>query len=228
MVVVGVLIALWASEWAERRQRAADDAVVLRDVHEEVAYNMLVMAGFKGTDRCSAERLAEIRERLETSSGQWPGESDYVAQGEGSIYPMMIRMRGGTPQREQYQRAILSGAIERSPDNGALRELYYSFGLYADAREEFTALQPRLSVLTRPATLDNRQRLALLEVVAQLDWALHSMRQTADFAYNSLPDSFVVDAARVQDQVDDFAELARSERGDCVVDIDARTGEPKA
>jgi len=228
VVVVGVLLALWAQEWVEGRRQATEDAHVMAALKEEVAYNLDVLARFTALDRCTTERMAAVRKLLEADGENWPGSQDPNGQIDGALYPLMIRMPGLSPVTSQFDRAVESGAMERSGQTEFLKPAYKWLDLFADARDAWVKTNWQLSVLTRPGKLSREQRLEFLQLLGLLDGNMITLRQTAAALPQILPAGYINNVEQLQQQFEEgLPELSKG-RENCIVNVDVMTGKPKS
>lgn len=112
VVVIGVLLALWAQEWAEDRAEEKRMNVALDAVHAE-AYENLVLLMFKQTlDQCLIDREILIRDGLRNPNDAWPGITENAMWYDYAGPLKSVPVRGVMPrQGDSFQTAAFRSAL---------------------------------------------------------------------------------------------------------------------
>ena len=171
VVVFGVLIALYAQQWANDRQsrQAAAEAEVR--IREEIYANLVNSVERIALHRCLQQRLGEIAERLNAGTNDWQAFAyDYT---DNDLF--LVRRIYRTPSRswddDAYRGALGNGALDSvSPERRALwSSIYSSFAKSNDLnRQEHERTTGLNSLWLNGAVLPGERR-ELLQLVARLD-----------------------------------------------------------
>lgn len=171
IVVFGVLIALYAQQWANERQSraAAKDAEVR--IREEIYGNVAMSVERIALHRCLRERLGQIAERLNAGSNDWKAFAyDYT---DNDLF--LVRRIYRTPSRsmsdDAYRGALASGALDSVPvDRRAMwSQLYGAFAKMQMVNTQEHERTSGLNSLWLNGDVLPGDRRHLLEVVARLD-----------------------------------------------------------
>lgn len=171
IVVFGVLIALYAQQWASDRQsrRAASDAEAR--IRDEIYANVINSVERISLHQCLQQRLAQIAERLNAGTNDWKTFAyDYT---DNDLF--LVRRVYRTPSRnwsdDAYRGALANGALDSvSPERRALwSSLYRAF-----AKSEMFNVQENdrtsgLNSLWLDGAVLPGDRRELLQLVARLD-----------------------------------------------------------
>lgn len=171
IVVFGVLIALYAQQWASDRQshRAATEAE--ERIRAEIYANAYNDAERVGLHLCLQQRLRTIGERLTSGAGGWR-EFAYDYDDNGLFF---VRRVYRTPSRswidDAYRGALTSGALDSvDPQRRALWSSLYRQNLKSQQlNSEENSLAPNLNSLSLDGVTQPEDRRSLLKQVAGLD-----------------------------------------------------------
>lgn len=224
VVVVGVLLALWAAEWAQDRRQARDDERIMDEVRKEVRYNLSAIALFSAQEACWNERLAELRDLLANSGEDWPGTAMQPVEGEEDyLFANVIRGSHKPILREQFDRALDAGTIERLPEAATMRAGYRLFDMFDQSQWDVSEGMGDLRQIAAPGRLGEDARFALMGALVTMDDRLNKMRYLTGL-YAAIPESYR--------EFTDFEKKAferemaevREQLGACAIDIDVVTG----
>ena len=128
VVVIGVLLALWAAEWADGRREAEEDRRIMAQVREEIRANLIAVSVVKSQEECWFSRVTEIQSALQQGNGQFRLEPQFP---EGSRRPGpfddTIKVWVRPIMRDQFGRAVAAGTLERVEHGPELRQAYFFF-----------------------------------------------------------------------------------------------------
>lgn len=231
VVVVGVLLALWAAEWAQDRRQARDDERIMVEVRKEVRDALSAMATYSVQEACWSERLEELRDQL-SSTNEWEGAAMPTEDDEGNryshernlLFPNVVRGWHGELTRDQFDRALDAGTIERLPEASKLRRAYRIFDLFEESQMSLSADLGEIRVLAFPRSLDSNQRFEMLRRLARMDNYMNYLRYASTTARDHVPAEYseFTDEELIDHQ--QFVVQAREALGECVIEIDLTTG----
>ena len=73
VVVVGVLLALWAAEWANDRGEKRKDAQAIEALRTELVDNLTSIGLWQAMDQCQSDQIVYLRDLLANEGREWPG-----------------------------------------------------------------------------------------------------------------------------------------------------------
>lgn len=176
VVVVGVLIALWLQEWAERRQQrqnlqAAEDAI-----HDEVTETLMSLIWRQAISRCHRERAELLQSQLLKSGPQWPGLHGNALVSEmgtlpGTVAPSVYQRPVDTFTNSAWTSALATGALAPMDRDrfAQLIVLYDQIELMRRTREIEDDGAAKLSPLGYPLLLTPELRAEMLRGVYDID-----------------------------------------------------------
>mgnify|MGYP005992798239 CR=1 FL=1 len=232
IVVVGVLLALWTAEWAQGRRDAREHAETMQRVDAMITRTQAISSARVATSSCLMARLAELDAALKSGAGTWtamPLANVPDAVNANSIYPIVYLANGIDLPIGLFDVAEENGAfasldtVSRSQYDAMRQNVRWIADNWQRGWEQYRwiALLGVDGQLDAAARYDIRQRLAALSVENQVAVvrALSLGRQVKE-AGLSLSDD---DLAVFRKELD----FAREVYGNCVVEVDPTTGEPK-
>ncbi len=171
VVVFGVLIALYAQQWAgdrQSRKEATDAEARIRDEIYRNAYNTAERIALHG---CLQNRLKQIADRVNDGAEDW---KDFAYEySDNDLF--LVRRVYRTPSRswidDAYRGALSSGALDSvAPERRARwSALYRSFAKAQDLNTQESDLAPNLNSLWLDGAVRPEDRRELLQLVAHLD-----------------------------------------------------------
>lgn len=231
-MVVGVLLALWAAEWAQDRAEADRHAKAMDSLHREIRITQAIAARAVMADACILAQSQALKEMLEQDDPMWPGLKVRGSFEDGQLMaaPLIYPVNGYSV--ETYMRARETGALEEYSEEKELayEEIFYIFRTLDQYQAEFDTAISKLRPLSSPRPIDPATRLEMLQHLAAFD----DYRRGHLGQFRSL-----VHHARIvgmQISVNDLEEIEEwlgKDRlvrafGDCVQEIDWATGLPVA
>lgn len=208
VVVVGVLLALWAAEWADDRREATRDEILIEAVRDEVRYNLLVLSIWRAHGACHAQQLAHIGRLLDETEGDWPGVRRDALFIEGEfdpILPGIYPLFGGMVESTAWEAAVEAGAIQRmeSEDQGVFRTSAIAGESYRSRMEQAFEARDRLRALAYPGRLAGSDRFAARNDLAILASTMVWLDRDFDYGKIGLREREV---AQLQEQIDEWNE----------------------
>lgn len=171
IVVFGVLIALYAQQWASERQsrKAAVDAEAR--IREEIYANVVNSVERIVLHQCLRDRLGEIARRLNAGTNDWRQFAyDYT---DNDLF--LVHRIYRTPSRgwsdDAYRAALANGALDSvSPERRAMwSSIYGSFAKSQDLNLQEHERTTGLNSLWLNGAVLPGERRELLQMVARLD-----------------------------------------------------------
>jgi len=229
VVVVGVLLALWAQEWVEGRREDKAHEKSLEALNREILIMQAAAARPVAVDACVVAQFDRLRGMLEESGEDWPG---LVAKGRLEREGRMegpINFPTNSYSNEAVRRARDTGALEALPDEVALayEEIFYTLRRLDAVHNDMKKVLAHLRPLSRPMKIDANARLDMLEQLALFD----QYRATHLFVTEFMGQQIEIIEPEVSDDmlgVDASMAELRAAYGDCVQDVDWRTGKAAA
>lgn len=193
VVVTGVLLALWATQWAGAREQRERDALSESSLREEVAGNVATLADWQALDQCYRDAIAQLRDMLVATDGNWPGfdqRAVFAEADSGRLIPGFLVMWAQVPDDDAWLAAIRNGAVDRmDPDKRSrYQRAYYFFHNYRAQMEQAREARSQLSALVFPGSLLDSDRLAALRSLSELDGAREYIIRKRDFLPLELTD----------------------------------------
>lgn len=223
IVVLGVLLALWATQWVSDRQahRSAEIAAEAMD-----ADLMLMAHGTMrrfSTQPCVVQAINRMDEAISVEDGAPftpPSPAKVNINSDGvfqTYYP------GGlwNYSTQSYDRAVATGALDHmDADRAANYAGAYQWVLaLAEANDNEEVLISRLSMVELIEQMDAPTRLAIRRDLAELDGWNQGVLNAGRFLFDTM-DRLGIEPTE-EDRADwqAYNEAARRVRGDCVIDL---------
>ena len=177
VVVVGVLLALWAQQWAEGRAERERMNLALDAVHTEARDNMALLMFKQSLDRCLIERETLIRDGLLAPRDDWPGITEnaivYEVVGplkQNPVHGVMAR-QGDPLKTAAFRSALTTGALtplerERLDDLNALYAMFDQINAEEDKGDRSIRT---LAALAHPIRLTPEIRAEMLGALYSAD-----------------------------------------------------------
>lgn len=167
VVALGVLIALWAQQWAEGRSWREKKSAALDAIGVEIADQYDSAVEWRLVEPCLLSQIDTLRQRVLTSPGRLVPAPLFADSWRGTF---VVRMPDRSYEDGAWQRAISDGVASRL-DRKVRFELdgaYAATRLLNDLTAQNRAAQERLLSLSQPLPLDPGTRLSLLQEIDQL------------------------------------------------------------
>lgn len=171
VVVFGVLIALYAQQWASDRQsrQAASDAE--RRIRAEIFENAFFSAERIALHQCLQQRLEQIVERLNKGGRDWKSFAYDYTDNDLFRVARVYRMPSRDWIDDSYRGALSSGALDSvAPERRAQwSALYRSFANSEEINLQENERSPEIDSLWLDGEVTVNDRRRLLQTVAKLD-----------------------------------------------------------
>lgn len=191
IVVAGVLMALWLSEWSAARSQRAADTLVQEALREEMIDNLIGMEYYRSMGECHREQLTHIRDLLVESDGDWPGiqrRAMYTEAEDGRLVPNIYLLRLGVLNDDAWRAANESGALGRMDieDRMIFEQLYSMFARYQQQLDIAIAARAEIGGLVFPGQLSSTDRLDALNQLILLDGSREYIARERDLPHVEL------------------------------------------
>ena len=190
VVVVGVMIALWASEWAEEQRQRAELKRVEADMIEELKSNVFAVEVHATMRPCFINRATEIRDLLIASDGTWPGLESGTVFATNLIplrFPSVFSYPSLRPTIEYWRYGEETG-LTRLMDPERRRKFAVAYGQSENAIRQMNRVvekRAELSGLVYPGSLTPEMRNEAIGALRELDSGLWVL----DTGYSDLIES---------------------------------------
>lgn len=167
VVALGVLIALWAQQWAEGRSWREKTRAAIDALHMETADHYLAAVEWRTVEPCILAQIDRLQQRLLESGARLKPAPVYTEPSSGSY---VIRMPSRSYRDAAWQRATGDGVASRL-DRAVRSDLdsgYSVVRILNDLNAQNTAAESRLLTLSRPLPLDADVRVSLLQEMDEL------------------------------------------------------------
>lgn len=171
VVVIGVLIALYAQQWASDRQSRKAAASAEARIRNEIYSNAVYEAERIALHGCVQLRLQQIAERVNRGADDWKTFA-YEYRDNGLF---LVRRIYRTPSRswndDAYRGALSSGALDSvaAERRAQWSALYRQYAKSQVLNTQENELSPNLNSLSLDGSVQPEDRRHLLQMVAQLD-----------------------------------------------------------
>ena len=176
VVVVGVLIALWLQEWAQRRQELKNMHAAEEAIHDEVTEALMSLIWREAISRCHRERAELLKSRLLNGGSQWAGLHENAIVLEmgripGSVAPSVYQRPVDTFTNSAWTSALATGALAPMDHKRFARliTLYDQIDLLRRTRDIEDDAASRLSPLGNPLVLTPDLRAQMLRGLYDID-----------------------------------------------------------
>jgi hypothetical protein len=172
IIVVGVLIALGAQQWAEQREWDHRAALANEAIKAEVGHAALMGYERQAIQPCLQGKIRELADKLDRSDGQWAASPMAVKNAQYyNVMPVAYRSPSRVFFSDAWATAISDGTLNHLP---AARVEDYS-GLYNQLthmralQEEEQKAAASLTPLSYDGRIDDRMRAEMLARLAEVD-----------------------------------------------------------
>ena len=225
VVVAGVLLALWAAEWAEKQRQSREDERIIGQIREEVRSNLVAVSLFEAQQSCWLGRLDAIKDALVASDQPFaiPPEGELTRRRRG-VFDDTLRSWHKFLTRDHFQRGLDAGTIERLDEAEALRTIYVSFERFDEANLDVTRVIGELRALSVATELSQSDRMLFLRLLAQLDQDIGMLGVIGPAIYDATPASYKAASPEERADFQKHVEEMREYQGPCVDNVDVETG----
>lgn len=184
VVVTGVLLALWAQEWAQDRERRDRTEAAMESIRSEARENLSLLMFKRSLDQCLVDREIEIRDALNAPGRLWrPITESNLVEKQIEILkaqPIIgVLSRQGDPmQTSAYRSALATGALTALDREKfeALAQLYANFDQINVEEEKGDQSIRTLAALGQPITLTPEIRALMLGELYSADRSRFAIR----------------------------------------------------
>ena len=176
VVVVGVLLALWAAEWANDRGEKRKDAQAIEALRTELVDNLTSIGLWQAMDQCQSDQIVYLRDLLANEGREWPGIDRELLTTDipdGQTFASIYTLWSGRPTFLAWEAAADSGAFSRlDPDER--RRLQDAFVLMHNIEEDMVMVDTarrNLGGLVMPQILEPGDRSGYYSDLIRLDGA---------------------------------------------------------
>lgn len=182
VVVVGVLLALWAAEWAEGRRDELRMAELEEAMRAELADNYHTVLSQQASIECHVANLAALRRGLIENRGAWSGyESIFIYEApsgerfERGIFGVSTDRLGDDAWEAAQESGLLA---QMPPERLSLYRIAYARSRFLDeAAASLEARRNDLSHLIFPGTLSSDARAkALRDIIGAVNAVSRTQR----------------------------------------------------
>jgi hypothetical protein len=224
IVVVGVLLALWAQAWFEGRKEAAIHRDTIAQMDALFGRVLAQTASRVSSSECSRERIAELDDALQASTGEWQAMPLRQLPERLNIghYPAVYLVDSFVLPLEIFDTARRNGTMAtlRPADRDFYEQMERQFNWLNDVWNSSADPGMRLSILGRDGPLGEVARDELRQALAWLDGENRvTILRAQSLARLAREREFKIsdeDLAAYRDKITRDRDLF----GDCVVEVD--------
>lgn len=223
IVLTGVMLALWASQWVADRE-ARRSAQISQDAMD--ADLMLMAMGTMRrftTNACLTDAITRITEAAAVEDGApfvTPQSGRVGGQRDGHFndyYPVGL----WNYPSQAFDRAVALGAFDHmDPARAADYATAYEWvSQLRTANEAEEILRSRLSILEMVDVMDDPTRLSIRVTIAELDGWNEGVLNSGRFLFDAMHRLGIEPSEADRAQWREYNTLARGVRGECVIDL---------
>lgn len=224
VVMLGVLLALGAENWAQNQEWAEQAKVAKLMIDSELAEARLDAAERLAVQPCLRGQIGALNDQLLQSGASWVGMPvKFSSSASISRFNYELRPAYRAPTRlwrnDAWETAISSDVLRHMPASAVAgySQVYRRMSRMRDDQEREAAAAARMTVLSNDLLLEHASRLLMLDALAQVDRANASLEaaalQLVDIARPLLAGHRAEEAQR---EVRVMINNQREARGDCV------------
>lgn len=230
IVVVGVLIALWAQEWAEGRAQAERQAKAMEALAREIRVTQIMASRPTIIDTCLVTQIETLKQLLSRDESDWPGIVVKGSTGFGQVMGSPILYPTNLYSVAAYERARETGAIEDLPPDKAFayEEIFYILRALDEDNREISRIISALRPLSIARPLGSSERTEMLQHLARFDrLRFTSLIRSAVLAEEAGAVGLRIDPGKDARLIVDWQERAQlldDYDAECIADFDWKTG----
>ncbi len=223
IVVLGVLLALWASQWASNRDARRGAQIAAEAMDADLRTMALGTMRRFTTQPCVVQAFDRVIEAISVDDGAAfvlppPAKVRTVSDGYFETY-----YPGGlwNYPTQSYDRAVATGAFDHMDARRASQyaAAYQWVRSLAEANDEEEVLIARLSMIEMIDHMDAPTRLAIRQNIAELDGWNQSVLNAGRFLFDTMNRLGIEPSEKDREDWKDYNQSARSVRGVCVIDL---------
>lgn len=223
VVVIGVLLALWAAEWAQDRSARASSQIAQAAMDEDLMYMALGTMRRFSTQPCVLASLRNLEEAVSVADDE-PFVAPPVAMntsGSDHAFERYYPVGLWNYPTQAFDRAVAVGAFDHMPQERAIQyaDAYDWVRNLASANADEELLMTRLAVVEMTDRLDTPTRAMLRETIARLDGQNQNVLNSGRFLFDLMNQLGIEPTEADREEWHRYNEAARAVRGDCVVEL---------
>lgn len=223
IVVAGVLLALWTSQWVADREARRSAVISQQAMDADLMFMAIGTMRRYTTHPCLADAIARLDEAVSVEDGAeftTPARGRVSALQDGifqDYYPVGL----WNYPTSAFDRAVATGAFDHmDPQRAADYAVAYEWvRQIAAANAEEEVLRSRLSLVEMVDRMDAPTRLEIRRTLAELDGWNQGVLNSGRFLFDTMHRLAIAPTEEDRAQWRHYNELARSVRGACVIDL---------
>ncbi|MBI1393577.1 MAG: hypothetical protein GC152_12615 [Alphaproteobacteria bacterium] len=223
IVVAGVMLALWASQLVADRNARRGAEISQRAMNADLMTMAIGAMRRFTTHPCLVEAMARLNEAASVEDGAsfTPPAPGRLRKVEDSIFEDYYPVGLWNYPSTAFDRAVATGAFDHMDAGRAAdyAEAYEWVRQLATANAEEEVLRSRLSLVEMVEEMDAPTRLAIREIVAELDGWNQGVLNSGRFLFDTMHRLGITPTDEDRAKWLEYNELARNVRGDCVIDL---------
>lgn len=230
VVVVGVLLALFAAEWAEGRREAAEHERRIARMDNAIVKVAADAAAERAAAMCEDARIEELKVLLDSNGREWPGSSFSYALSlpDELLFPLPLIVNLEATPSDAFEAAEAAGTIatldEEEADYYRARRLQFEYLEEAYDRGLQAILD--LSVLSEPRTLSQDEVDTARKALAEAEFAKLIRRVQGQQMVAAYLERHGEPSPSFWTEFTDSLGASAFRNGDCFAPINPVTGEP--
>lgn len=223
IVVVGVLLALWASQWASDRDARRSARIATEAMDADLMLTAIGTMRRFTTQQCLVDAIKRTSAAASVPDGEPfvappPAKQSLVSD---SVFPTYYPVALWNYPTQAFDRAVAIGAFDhmdarRAAEYATAYEWVRALG-EANAAEEI--LESRLAIVAMIDRIEAPTRLAIRRDLAELDGWNRSVLNSGRSLFDALHRLGIEPTEKDRTNWSRYNELARAIRGDCVIDL---------
>lgn len=223
IVVIGVLLALGASQWVADREARRSAVISQAAMDTDLMFIAIGTMRRYTTHPCLVDAMARLEEAVSVEDGAEfttpaPGRLDKL---EDAVFDDYYPVALWNYPTQAFDRAVATGAFDhmeaqRAADYAVAYEWVRQL---AEANGEEEVLRARLAVVELADRMDESTRLEVRRTIAELDGWNQSVLEGGRFLFDYLHRLGIEPTDADRAQWVHYNALARSVRGECVIDL---------
>lgn len=222
IVVAGVLLALWTSQWASDRQAQRSAHIAAEAMDADLMLMAMGTMRRYTTHPCLVVAIERLDEAVSIEDGApFDAPPARLNKSQDSVFADYYPVGLWNYPTQAFDRAVAIGAFdhmdaERAADYATAYEWVRQL---ADANVEEEVLRARLSLVEMVDTMDTPTRLAIRQTLAELDGWNQGVLNSGRFLFDTMHRLGLEPTDDERATWRSYNEMARGVRGDCVIDL---------
>jgi hypothetical protein len=222
IVVAGVLLALWATQWASDRSARRSAQIAAEAMDADLRLMAIGTMRRFTTHPCLIDAMERLDDAVSVEDGEpveiQPGR---VSKLEESYFEDYYPVGLWNYPTQAFDRAVAIGAFDHMEAGRAAdyATAYEWVGQLAQANAQEEVLRSRLSIVEMIDSLDAPTRLAIRRDIAELDGWNQGVLNSGRFLFDTMHRLGIEPSEQDRKDWAAYNDLARGVRGDCVIDL---------